>query len=73
MQEELYWKMYARLCAEISNAIDLLKKPENSLYVSSLLQKALLDAEEMYLSAEIVGQETEGQQINYFCKRVFCT
>lgn len=52
MQKELYWKMYARLCAGISDAIDLLKDPNNTLYVSCLLQKALNDAEELYLSAE---------------------
>ncbi len=52
MQEELYWKMYARLCAGISDAIDLLKEPNNTLYVTCLLQKALNDAEELYLSAE---------------------
>ncbi len=52
MEKELYWKMYARLCAGISDAIDLLKEPNNTLYVSCLLQKALNDAEELYLSAE---------------------
>ena len=52
MEIELYRKMYARLCAGVSDAIDLLKEPNNALYVSALLQKALDDAEELYLSAK---------------------
>ena len=51
MEIELYQKMYARLCAGVSDAIDLLKEPNNALYVSALLQKALDEAEELYLNA----------------------
>lgn len=50
MSEELYRKMYVKLCAGISEALDLLEKPENSLYAKVLLQKALWDAEELYIS-----------------------
>ncbi len=50
MNEELYRKMYAKLCAGISEALDLLEKPENSLHAKVLLQKALWDAEELYIS-----------------------
>ena len=59
MSEELYRKMYARLCVEISTGMDLLKEPHNALYVSGLLQKALSDAEEMYLSAEITERKDD--------------
>ena len=51
MEKDLYWKMYAGLCAGVSDAIDLLKEPNNALYVSALLQKALDEAEELYLNA----------------------
>ncbi len=51
MEIELYQKMYARLCAGVSDAIDLLKEPNNALYVSALLQKALDEAEKLYLNA----------------------
>ena len=50
MNEELYRKMYAKLCVGISEAMDLLETPENCLYVKGLLQKALWDAEELYIS-----------------------
>ena len=50
MNEELYRKMYAKLCVGISEALDLLETPENCLYVKGVLQKALWDAEELYIS-----------------------
>ena len=52
MEIELYRKMYARLCAGVSDAIDLLKASNNALYVSTILQKAPDEAEELYLSAD---------------------
>ncbi len=52
MTLECYKKMYAKLCAAASDAIDLLDHPNNSLYVKISLEKALLDAEELYLSSE---------------------
>ena len=55
MQEELYRKMYAKLCVSFSEAIDLLQEANNRLYVIALLQKALWDAEEMYIDAENRG------------------
>lgn len=50
MHEELFRIMYAKLCAGISEALDLLEKPENSLYAKGLLQKTLWEAEELYIS-----------------------
>ena len=50
--EELYRKMYTKLCVGISETVDLLKDPGNCLYVSGLLQKALYDAEELYMTYE---------------------
>ena len=52
MKEALYRKMYAKLCVGISEALNLLKDPNNSLYAAPLLQKALWEAEELYLNAE---------------------
>lgn len=49
MKEELYRKMYARLCIAVSEAIDLLQESGKDLHVSEYLKKALWDAEELYL------------------------
>lgn len=49
MKEELYRKMYAKLCVAVSEAIDLLQESGQGLYVSEELKKALWDAEELYL------------------------
>ena len=52
MQEELYRKLYAKLCAGISEAIDLLKIPGKRLYAMAFLQKTLWEAEDMYIQQE---------------------
>ena len=52
MKEALYRKMYVKLCVGISEALELLKEPNNSLYAAALLQKALWDAEEIYFDTE---------------------
>ena len=50
MEKELYWKMYAVLCGSVSDAIEALEDPKNSLYAQSLLKQAILQAEELYIS-----------------------
>lgn len=50
MEKELYWKMYAILCGAVSDAIEALQDPQNSLYARNLLQQAILQAEELYVS-----------------------
>lgn len=52
MEKELYWKMYAILCGAISDAIEALQDPNNSLYARSMLEQAILRTEEMYVSHE---------------------
>ncbi len=49
-QAVLYMKMYASLCTAISRSIDLLDLPENMPLAKSLLQQALWEAEELYIS-----------------------
>ena len=50
MESERYKKMYACLCVAMSQAITLLESPNNLLYAKSVLQQALWEAEEMYVS-----------------------
>ena len=50
MELERYKKMYACLCVAMSQAITLLESPDNLLYAKSVLQQALWEAEEMYVS-----------------------
>lgn len=50
METELYWKMYAILCGAVSDAVEALQDPQNSLYARSLLQQAILQTEELYVS-----------------------
>ena len=45
-----YAKMYATLCAAASEAIDLINAG-NTAQAAEDLQKALLDAEELYITA----------------------
>ncbi len=52
-----YPKMYAILCGAVSDAIDALQDPHNGLYARSLLEKAILHAEELY----ILWEEEEGE------------
>ena len=46
-----YKKMYALLCAAASEALDLLPETEENQAGRNVLQVALLEAEEMYISA----------------------
>ena len=57
MTLSLYQKMYAIVCAAASDAIDLLRSRENILQAQTLLERALLRAEEMYLDAEETATE----------------
>ena len=50
MEKELYWKMYAILCGAVSDAIEALQDPKNSLYARSLLEQAILKTEELYVT-----------------------
>ena len=52
MNLECYQKMYALLCGAASDAVDLLEKPENALQAKCLLEQALLNAEELYVTWE---------------------
>ena len=52
MTIEHYQKMYAILCAAASDAIDLLSAPNSTLQAKVLLEQALSQAEEIYLTAE---------------------
>lgn len=52
MNLECYRKMYALLCAASSQVIDLLEEQNNILRAKCLLEQAVLDAEELYLSCE---------------------
>ncbi len=51
--------MYATLCGAVSDAIDALQDPHNGLYVRSLLEKAILHAEELYIWWEEDGESEE--------------
>ena len=50
MLETLYKEMYSILCSAASQAIDLLQEVDDSAVAVSVLQKALWDAEEIYIS-----------------------
>ena len=52
-----YRKMYGILCRASSMALDLLPDTPENAVGRSLLQKALLEAEEVYLSDGEVGEE----------------
>ncbi len=45
-----YQRMYAKLCAAASDAIDLLSSEDGTIKAKLLLEKALLEAEELYVS-----------------------
>ena len=47
-----YKKMYALMCSAASEALDLLPETEETRPGRDMLQAALLQAEEMYISAE---------------------
>ncbi len=47
-----YGKMYAVLCGAASEAIDILQEAQDPERAVSVLQKALWDAEELYISGE---------------------
>ncbi len=49
---EDYRKMYCILCKAASEALDLLPDREDTREAREVLQAALLEAEEVYLSAE---------------------
>ena len=53
-----YQKMYAILCRAASAALDMLPETPENAAGRCLLQKALLEAEEVYLSD---GEEDENQ------------
>ena len=54
-----YKKMYALLCAAASEALDLLPETEETRAGRDALQDALLQAEEMYISAGDVAEESD--------------
>ncbi len=61
MDVTLYQKMYAIVCGAASDAIDLLRSRENILQAQTLLENALLQAEEMYINA---GEDVPELPIN---------
>ena len=50
MELDRYKKMYAYLCSAASQSIDLLENPDNIPLVKTILQQALWEAEELYIS-----------------------
>lgn len=52
MEPEMYRKMYAILCHAASEALDELEIPKNTEKAKEILQKALWQAEELYITAE---------------------
>ena len=52
MDLQCYQKMYATLCAAASDAVEALKDPSGALYARTLLKKALLAAEDIYINHE---------------------
>lgn len=46
-----YQRMYAVVCAAASDALDLLPENGETAAARAVLQKALLEAEELYISA----------------------
>ena len=49
---ELYRKMYAIVCAAASEAIDQIERERAPETAAHLLRTALLEAEELYISAD---------------------
>ena len=49
---ELYQKMYAIVCAAASEAIDQIERERAPETAAHLLRAALLEAEELYISAD---------------------
>ena len=47
-----YQKMYTLLCGAISSALDVLEQTPDTHAAISILQSALDDAEEIYISGE---------------------
>lgn len=52
METEMHKKMYAILCYAASEALDALESPENTGKAKEILQNALWQAEELYITAE---------------------
>ena len=52
MDQERYRKMYAILCGAASDAVDALQDPNSILYAKTILETALLKAENIYLDSE---------------------
>ena len=52
MTIEHYQKMYAILCGAADRAVQLLSTADRALEAKTLLEQALLHAEEIYLRAE---------------------
>ena len=44
-----YQKMYAIVCSAASEAVDILEESQNTIYAAAILQKALREAEELYI------------------------
>ena len=58
-----YRKMYAILCKAIDDVIDPLSRIPLAAPCSELLQKALLEAEEVYISTTPYPEETDDPKI----------
>ena len=54
---ELYKRMYAILCEETSKALDVLPFLPENIYARCLLEKALAEAEELFLTESEVPNE----------------
>ncbi len=54
---EKYMKMYAILCGAISDALDVLPYLPENLQTRFLLEKALLEAEAVYIVEEEIADE----------------
>ena len=52
-----YRKMYYLLCAEVSKAIDALPRTEDNAAGLEMLQKALYEAEEIYIDTSLDEDE----------------
>ena len=46
-----YEKMYAVLCSSVDGVIEPLRRIHGALYYAELLQKALFEAEEIYIDS----------------------
>ena len=58
-----YRKMYSILCKSIDDIIDPLNHIPLAVPCSELLQKALLEAEDVYISTAPYAEETDDQKI----------